>query len=99
MAVRFGVTIDCRQPSVLASFWCRLLGFVEEPPPTGFQGWAEYDLAHGISAEVAESGCTIIDPEGCPRGSTFSEYPSRSVARTGFTSTYLLHPAIPGTRW
>lgn len=77
MAVRFGVTIDCRNPSELASFWCQLLGFVEEPPPSGFQDWAEYDLAHGISVEVAESGCTIIDPDGVSPRIYFQRVPEQ----------------------
>ena len=68
MAVRFGVTIDCRNPSELASFWCRLLGFVEEPPPSGFQDWAEYDLAHGgriirESTSADDRFIVLADPE------------------------------------
>ena len=96
MAARFGVTIDCRHPSVLASFWCRVLGYVEEPPPTGYQSWAAYDLAHGISAEVAESGCTIIDPEGASPRIYFQRVPE---PKRGKNRVHLDIPASPGHSW
>jgi len=32
--------------------------------PAGFDSWRDFDLANGVSAEQAESGCTIIDPDG-----------------------------------
>jgi hypothetical protein len=64
MTRRFGVTIDCRHPTSLAQFWCELLGYIEEPPPAGYQSWQDYDLTNGVSSEQADSGCTIIDPEG-----------------------------------
>ena len=58
------MTIDCRQPVALAQFWCDLLGYVEEPAPAGYSSWQEYDDANGVTAEQADSGCTIIDPDG-----------------------------------
>lgn len=61
---RFGVTIDCRHPMTLAQFWCDLLGYVEEPAPVGYSSWQEYDIANGVTAAEAASGCTIIDPDG-----------------------------------
>jgi hypothetical protein len=61
---RFGVTIDCRQPAALAQFWCDLLGYEEEPAPAGYSSWQTYDTANGVTAAEAESGCTIIDPDG-----------------------------------
>jgi hypothetical protein len=64
LSKRFGITVDCHQPSTLAAFWCPLLGYIEEPPPAGYANWQEYDLAKGVSAAEAESGCTIMDPEG-----------------------------------
>jgi hypothetical protein len=64
VAKRFGVTIDCDRPVVLARFWCDLLGYVEEPAPAGYSSWQEHDTANGITAAEAESGCTILDPDG-----------------------------------
>jgi hypothetical protein len=58
------VTIDCQHPVVLSRFWCDLLGYIEEPPPQGYDNWHDYDLANGVSTDQAESGCTIIDPDG-----------------------------------
>jgi len=64
MTRRFAVTIDCRHPTSLAEFWCELLGYIEDPPPEGYRSWQDYDGANGVSAAEADSGCTIIDPEG-----------------------------------
>ena len=36
MAVSFQVTIDCRDPNQLATFWAAVLGYKIQDPPTGF---------------------------------------------------------------
>ena len=58
------MTIDCHHPVVLAQFWCDLLGYAEEPAPAGYVSWQEYDAVNGVTAAEAESGCTIVDPDG-----------------------------------
>jgi hypothetical protein len=64
MAVRFGVTVDCSDPARLAAFWRELLEYVDDPAPEGFDTWADYDRAHGVGADEAGAGHTIVDPAG-----------------------------------
>ena len=33
---------------MLADFWCEVLGYVEQPPPTGFDTWEAALTAFGI---------------------------------------------------
>jgi hypothetical protein len=62
------ITIDCHDPRVLVPFWCRVLGYVPEPPPGGHATWIEYWRSLGIpeaeleGAEDAQD--SIIDPQG-----------------------------------
>ena len=81
MTRRFGVTIDCRHPTSLAPFWCALLGYVEDPPPEGYQSWRDYDAANGVSAAEADSGCTIIDPEGILPRIYFQQVPEAKTVK------------------
>ena len=89
MTNRFGVTIDCRHPTSLAPFWCALLGYVQEPPPAGYQSWQDYDAANGVSPAEADSGCTIIDPEGILPRIYFQQVPEGRPSRTAFILTWL----------
>ncbi len=81
MSRRFGVTVDCRDPATLGPFWAALLGYVEEPPPRGFDSWAEYDAAHGVSADEAAAGMTIVDPAGDGPRLYFQRVPEEKVAK------------------
>lgn len=67
MSVRFGVTIDCRDPRRLVSFWSAALGYRLEPPPQGFAGWREYWLSLGATEEDVKDVTgpeSIVDPKG-----------------------------------
>ncbi len=64
MTRAFGVTIDCANPVALAAFWCDILDYVNDPPPAGYESWADYDLENGVSADEAGAGATIVDPSG-----------------------------------
>lgn len=48
MAAQFQITIDAEGPRDLAGFWCEVLGYVEQPPPPGFDTWEEALTAFGI---------------------------------------------------
>lgn len=39
MVYDFQVVIDCADPGRLAGFWAQALGYIEEPPPPGFDSW------------------------------------------------------------
>jgi hypothetical protein len=39
MVYDFQIVIDCADPGRLAEFWIQALGYIEEPPPAGFDSW------------------------------------------------------------
>jgi hypothetical protein len=77
----FGVTIDCADPVALAAFWCGVLGYVHDPPPTGYASWAEHDAARGIGADEAGAGATIVDPSGRGARLYFQRVPEAKVVK------------------
>ena len=41
MARQIQITFDAAAPRALAEFWCHVLGYVEQPPPPGFDTWED----------------------------------------------------------
>lgn len=63
------VTIDCRDPARLVRFWCQALGYLPEPPPSGYRSWLAYWQSLGVPAEeligVDHDTCdSIVDTRG-----------------------------------
>ncbi|HEX6508586.1 MAG TPA: VOC family protein [Chloroflexota bacterium] len=67
MAVPFQVTFDCADPDRQAKFWAQVLGYVEQPPPEGYEDWPAFLQERGIPEEEWNSASAIVDPDG--RGS------------------------------
>ena len=69
-AFRWQLTIDCRDPGRLVTFWAPALGYVVQPAPAGFETWNQWYLSVGVPAEELnldeESGGAdrLIDPTG-----------------------------------
>ncbi|HEY9292594.1 MAG TPA: VOC family protein [Microlunatus sp.] len=62
--VQIGMTLDCRDPAALARFWSLALGYVEAPPPEGWQSWEAFLTDHDVPAEEWNDGAVICDPGG-----------------------------------
>jgi hypothetical protein len=63
MAHPFQVTIDAASPRRLGEFWCTVLGYVEQPPPPGFDNWDDALDAMGIDRSVPDRAYAIVDPD------------------------------------
>ncbi|MBO0840735.1 MAG: VOC family protein [Sciscionella sp.] len=64
MARRMQVAVDCVDPFGLARFWTKVLGYQEEPPPTGYQSWREFSVATGArDGEPDARWIALIDPD------------------------------------
>ncbi len=37
------ISVDAAGPRSLGAFWCEVLGYVEQPPPPGFDNWVDPD--------------------------------------------------------
>jgi hypothetical protein len=64
MYTRIQVVFDAAEPAKLAEFWALALGYVEEPPPAGFQTWEEFGRSIGMPEEQFGDQAAIVDPEG-----------------------------------
>jgi hypothetical protein len=77
--VPIGLTFDAGDPERLGAFWCLALGYVEHPPPEGYQSWAQYDAANGTPGN--EAGYTIVDPDGKGPNIFFQPVPEPKTAK------------------
>jgi hypothetical protein len=64
MARRFQVVIDAADPRSLARFWAEALGYIEQPPPEGFDSWDAFADSIGMSEEERSRYGAVIDPDG-----------------------------------
>ena len=63
MATRFQVTFDAADPRQLGSFWCAALGYVEQPPPDGFETWDAALESWGVPPAQRDAAYAIVDPD------------------------------------
>lgn len=64
MARRMQITFDAARPRALGEFWCDVLGYVEQPPPPGYDTWEDALDAFGIDRTDPDRAFAIVDPEG-----------------------------------
>ena len=64
MARDIQVTFDAAFPRELGLFWGRVLGYVEQPPPPGFESWDDALDAMGIDRSDPDRAFAVVDPEG-----------------------------------
>jgi len=64
MAAAIQITVDAAAPRALGAFWCEVLGYVEQPPPPGFDNWDDALDAFGIDRSDPDRACAIVDPDG-----------------------------------
>src|SRR4051794_18881343 len=81
MANRFQVTIDAAGPRALGAFWCEVLGYIEQPPPEGFDNWEDALDAFGIDRSDPDRAFAIVDPDGVGPRVFFLKVPEGKVAK------------------
>ena len=64
MARGVQVVFDCAVPARVGAFWADALGYVEEPPPAGFDTWPEALDAMGVPADDRDIAYAVVDPAG-----------------------------------
>lgn len=58
----FQIVVDAIEPLKVGAFWRTALGYVAEPPPSGYPSWQDFATANEIPPERwADSA---VDPEG-----------------------------------
>ena len=64
MSTGFQVTFDALDPERLGGFWAEVLGYVEQPPPEGFDNWDAFLDSIGVPADQRDSAYALVDPSG-----------------------------------
>ena len=64
MAHGIQVVMDASGPRALGAFWCEVLGYIEQPPPPGFETWEDALDAMGIDRSDPDKAFAIVDPDG-----------------------------------
>jgi glyoxalase superfamily protein len=81
MAVRLQVVFDAADPSALAAFWGRLIGYVEEAPPDGFDSWEAWAVANDVPREEWDRYEARVDPDGAGPRLLFQRVPEPKAAK------------------
>jgi len=81
MATQFQVTFDAVEPAQLGAFWAELLGYVEQPPPPGFDSWDAALAAYGVPESERDGAYGIVDPEGRGPRLFFQRVPEGKTAK------------------
>ena len=81
MANPFQITIDAGSPRALGGFWCEVLGYVEQPPPPGFDNWEDALDAFGIDRSDPDRAFAIVDPDGVGPRIFFLKVPEGKQAK------------------
>ncbi|MEL7158504.1 MAG: VOC family protein [Actinomycetota bacterium] len=81
MANRIQLTFDAADPPALAAFWGLALGYVEQPPPAGFDSWEAFAEANGMPPESLGDYGAVVDPEGVGPRLLFLKVPEGKTAK------------------
>jgi hypothetical protein len=58
------ITFACEDPGRLADFWSGALGYINQPPPAGYDTWEEFATEAGIPEESWNDVAAVVDPGG-----------------------------------
>lgn len=81
MATKWSVTIDCANPVELAKFWALALGYVDKPPPAGFESWEAWFAHHEVPEDEWGDGAYLSDPDGTGPNLSFLRVPEPKVVK------------------
>jgi hypothetical protein len=62
MTTGFQVSFDAHDPKRLALFWAEVLGYVEQPPPDGFETWDAFLDSINWPADQRDTAYAVVDP-------------------------------------
>jgi hypothetical protein len=81
VATSIQVVFDCADPSALAPFWAAALGYIEQPPPEGFNSWEDWARDQGIPEENWNDASAVVDPDGVRPRIYFQRVPEGKVVK------------------
>lgn len=81
MAFPVQVVIDCADPGALAPFWAQVLGYIEQPPPEGFDSWQDWARQNDIPEKDWNKAGAVVDPDGKGPRVYFQQVPEGKVVK------------------
>lgn len=81
MANKMQITVDAADPRALGGFWCEVLGYIDQPPPEGFETWEAALDAFGIDYSDPNKAHAIVDPAGEGPRVFFLKVPEAKTAK------------------
>ena len=81
MAHAIQITVDAADPRAQGAFWCKVLGYVEQPPPPGFDDWDQALDAMGIDRSDPNRAFAIVDPDGVGPRVFFLKVPEAKTSK------------------
>jgi hypothetical protein len=79
--VVLGITMDCTNARVQAEFWMAALGYVEAPPPKGWETWESWLIDLEVPRDEWDDGASICDPAGAYPTISFLRVPEPKTAK------------------
>ncbi|VXC29400.1 VOC family protein [Nocardioides sp. AX2bis] len=73
------VTFDCASPRAVAAFWKEVLGYVDPPPPPGFDSWDAVDATLPPDRQGGVWACQ--DPTGAGPRLFFQRVPEAKAGK------------------
>lgn len=81
MAHAIQITVDAADPRAQGAFWSEVLGYVEQPPPPGFDSWEAALDSFGIDRSDPNRAFAIVDPDGVGPRLFFLKVPEGKTAK------------------
>ncbi|HEX5535271.1 MAG TPA: VOC family protein [Actinomycetales bacterium] len=81
MAHPWTLTFDCADPPRLAAFWKVALGYIDAPPPEGFDTWEQWRTRFHVPEAERSHGAALTDPDGVGPRISFLKVPEAKVAK------------------
>ena len=81
MTTRWTLTIDCDDAAVVMAFWKTALGYVEPPPPQGWDTWEQWLRDMHVPQEEWGDGGALTDPEGALPNISFLKVPEGKTVK------------------
>lgn len=78
---RWNLTFDCENASVVARFWIVALGYVERPPPEGWDTWEDWLRHFEVPEDEWDDGANLQDPDGVLPGVGFLKVPEPKTVK------------------
>jgi hypothetical protein len=75
------LTMDCADAPAMARFWSLALGYVEKPPPEGWDTWEDWLRHFEVPEEEWGDGAALTDPAGVLPDVTFLQVPEPKTAK------------------